>query len=62
VGGAQLDLQGERLLLQNIKGYQGFRQCRLLYDDMAQVPLNRFEQYNVKAIKTVEASKAASGD
>lgn len=39
------------------KAIKAFGNAGCLYDDVAQVPLNQFERYNVKAIKKVEAKK-----
>jgi hypothetical protein len=42
------------------KAINAFGNAGCLYDDIAQVPLNPVEQYNVKAIKKVEAKKGCS--
>jgi YARHG domain len=39
------------------KTIKAFGNAGCLYDDVAQVPLNQFEKYNVKAIKKAEAKK-----
>jgi hypothetical protein len=37
--------------------YCARRNAGCLYDEAAQVPLNQFERYNVRAIKKAEAKK-----
>lgn len=39
------------------KAIKTFGNAGCLYDDAAQVPLNKFEKYNVSAIKKVEKQK-----
>jgi YARHG domain-containing protein len=39
------------------KAIKAFGNAGCQYDDITQVPLNQFEQYNVKAIKKAEANK-----
>lgn len=39
------------------KAIKAFGNAGCLYDDVAQVPLNSVESYNVKAVKKVEAAK-----
>jgi hypothetical protein len=39
------------------KAIKVFGNAGCLYDEAAQVPLNQFERYNVKAIKKAEAKK-----
>lgn len=39
------------------KAIKAFGNAGCLYDDVAQVPLNQFERYNVKAIEKAEAKK-----
>jgi hypothetical protein len=39
------------------KAIKAFGNAGCLYDEAAQVPLNQFERYNVKAIKKAEAKK-----
>lgn len=39
------------------KAIKAFGNAGCLYDDVSQVPFNPVEQYNVKAIKKVEAKK-----
>jgi YARHG domain len=42
------------------KAIKAFGNAGCLYDDVTAVPLNQFEQYNVKAIRKVEAQKGCS--
>jgi hypothetical protein len=39
------------------KAIEAFGNAGCKYDDITQVPLNQFEQYNVKAIKKAESNK-----
>jgi hypothetical protein len=49
--------QGAGLLLPHPKGDDFFSNVNCQYNDVALVPLNDAERYNVAAIKKVEASK-----
>jgi hypothetical protein len=49
--------QGAGLLLPHPKGDDFFSNVNCQYNDVAVVPLNDAERYNVAAIKKVEASK-----
>jgi hypothetical protein len=40
------------------KAIKAFGNAGCQYDDITQVPLNQFEQYNVKAVKKAEAKKS----
>lgn len=42
------------------KAIKAFGSAGCLYDDVTAVPLNQFEQYNVKAVRKVEAQKGCS--
>ena len=42
------------------KAIKAFGNAGCLYDDVTAVPLNQFEQYNVKAVRKVEAHKGCS--
>jgi YARHG domain len=44
-------------LLRTPKAIEAFGNSGCLYDDVAQVPLNEFERYNMKTIKSVEIKK-----
>ena len=42
------------------KTIKAFGNAGCLHDDVTQVPLNQYEQYNVKAIRKVETQKGCS--
>ena len=60
LGSAQLDLQGNGYCFKTSKAIKAFGNAGCLYDDAALVPLNKFEKYNVNAIKKVEKQKGCS--
>ena len=57
LGGAQLDLQGARLLLQDPARHWIFRQRRLLYQNEGDIPFSSAERAQIAQIQAQERAK-----